>query len=93
MPCIPIADPIKRGQLDAESVQDWQGSMSRGSNKTERPGADPSKEWVIEIVASTEPQNRLGRAIDLILNAERRVKSPDLGGPGSPGSDEDLPGS
>ena len=63
--------------------------MARKANKNERPRTNPSKEWVIEIVASTEPQNRLDRAVELILQAATHGEKPDLGGSGSTGLEVD----
>lgn len=44
---------------------------------------------MIQVVASTEFQDRLDRAIDLILRASSHGDKPDLGGTGSPGSEEE----
>ena len=58
--------------------------MARNLNQNEPPDAKRSKDWAMEIAASVDCKDNLGRAIDLILAASARS---DLPGPVSPDSE------
>ena len=58
--------------------------MARKANKNDRPDADRSKQWEIEIDASSDCQDILDKAIDLVLQAENRSAKPDFGDSGLP---------